>query len=270
MNDVIYEVHDNAVSSAMPVRTRKLYRYTDDVMHWHENLEILVFLDDGKRVFNGGEEFVTQRGDIVVINSENTHCVRSVDCPGYYYLFIISKEFCDSFGFNIGEVMLEKKIRDDRIFSILDSVFAEKEKGSKYLDSFIKVKTLEVLLILFRDYQITDGQSDKNSNKIQLVKQVLKYLRENYKVNFSAEDLAKKLGYTKFYVSRVFKDVTGKNVITQLNEIRVTSAEELLRSTDMSMSEIAVACGFENSSYFGKVFKKINNMTPLEYRNRER
>ena len=68
----------------------------------------------------------------------------------------------------------------------------------------------------------------------------------------------------------MFKDVTGKNISAQVNEIRVANARELLMTTDMSMSEIAVACGFENSSYFGKVFKKITNMTPIEYRNRER
>ena len=180
MKDVIYEVHDNTVNSAMPVKARRFYRCTDDVMHWHENLEILLFLDGGKSVFNGEEKFVAEKGDIVVINSENTHCVRNNNHPGYYCLFIISKEFCESFGFNIGDVMLKKKIRDDRIASLLISVIEEKEKGSKYLDASVKIKILEVLLLLFRDYQLAEDQSNKNSAKIQIVKQVLKYLRENY------------------------------------------------------------------------------------------
>ena len=68
-------------------------------------------------------------------------------------------------------------------------------------------------------------------------------------------------------MSREYKKRYGITIIQYLTSLRVSKAKLDLRFTNMSIEEIAVECGFSNASYFGKIFRKYESMTPSEYRN---
>ena len=71
----------------------------------------------------------------------------------------------------------------------------------------------------------------------------------------------------KFYLSRIFKEVTSFTINDYLNVNRIKKAHRLLLETDDSITSIAEQLGYENITYFERVFKKYRNMTPLKYRN---
>ena len=92
-------------------------------------------------------------------------------------------------------------------------------------------------------------------------------IMENYAEELTLEELARRLGYSKFHLSRVVSDTFHCNFRTLLNSYRISAAEELLRSTRKTVLDIAYATGFQNQSSFNRVFLKITGMTPNQFRN---
>ena len=68
------------------------------------------------------------------------------------------------------------------------------------------------------------------------------------------------------YFSRLFKKETGEGVIDYINKVRIERAKVLLRNTDLKSSEICSMVGVLDSKYFSKLFKKMEGLTPSEYR----
>lgn len=82
----------------------------------------------------------------------------------------------------------------------------------------------------------------------------------------SVKELAGKLGYSEVYTGNLVKKHTGKTFKQYVQEIRLNTAAELLSSTDMSVGEIIHSLGYENESYFRKLFVEKFSQKPLKYR----
>lgn len=98
------------------------------------------------------------------------------------------------------------------------------------------------------------------------IEQAFDYMRTHYQKEVSLEDLAKHVGMTEVSFSRFIKKRTGKTFVDSLNEIRLGHASRLLIDTTESIAEIAYKCGFNNLSYFNRVFKNRKGCTPKEFR----
>ena len=95
---------------------------------------------------------------------------------------------------------------------------------------------------------------------------IFEYLRKNYQKDISLEVVAKMAGMTEVSFSRFIKKRTGKTFIDSLNEIRLGYASRLLIDSTETIAEIAYKCGYNNISYFNRLFKKKKNLTPKEFR----
>lgn len=249
-----------------PVMGNMSSYHQDGLIHWHENIELLYFYDGECSVLNDDSEIAVKAGDLVVVNSEAIHMVKFPKGETRYIYYIISNSFCEEMGFSAESNFIVKRIRDERIqeyFKIIEKEVAE--QGDYYYES-IKINLLNVLLILFREYTETPKLMQKKSVKIDLAKKIVQYLQKNIKNDIDLEDIEKHCGYSKFYISKVFKEVTGKKLINYFNEIRMEKAKKMLLSGVESINEIALKCGFESQSYFGKVFKKYTGFSPLEFK----
>lgn len=84
--------------------------------------------------------------------------------------------------------------------------------------------------------------------------------------NISLEDMAKTIRMNEKYFCKFFKDITKKTPMEYLNHYRIECACEKIKFFDSSITDVAYDCGFNDTSYFTKVFKKYNSgMTPREY-----
>ncbi|MCQ5089892.1 AraC family transcriptional regulator [Ruthenibacterium lactatiformans] len=92
------------------------------------------------------------------------------------------------------------------------------------------------------------------------------YLQENYDRNLSLEEICSALGVSRNYFCYLFKKETGQNLWAYLTDNRLAKAKELLRTTQDKTYAIAYQVGYDNPSYFSKLFKKGTGMTPNEYR----
>ncbi|WP_136609038.1 response regulator transcription factor [Paenibacillus dokdonensis] len=98
------------------------------------------------------------------------------------------------------------------------------------------------------------------------VQKVKYFIEKHYKRNLTMEEICTETGVSKNYLSNLFKKETGVNIWGYLTYIRMETAKYLLRTTAMRNYEIAYEVGYENPSYFTKVFKKSTGMMPQDYR----
>lgn len=103
----------------------------------------------------------------------------------------------------------------------------------------------------------------------RLVQEGCAYLEEHFDSNISLDEMCGKLAVSKNYFCYLFKRETGESVWSYLTEIRLKRSKELLLTTDYKSYEIAYMVGYDNPSYFSRLFKKSTGMTPNGYRNRE-
>ncbi len=98
------------------------------------------------------------------------------------------------------------------------------------------------------------------------VYKVIEYIKSNYRRHMSLEDIAASTYLSKTYLSSLFKKETGYSISEYINIVRIERSKSLLMEENMSIIEIANLCGFEDQSYFTKVFKHIVGITPKKYR----
>ena len=97
------------------------------------------------------------------------------------------------------------------------------------------------------------------------INDMLKYI-SNSPIDVSLEKIARKLGRSNSYVSHLFKKKTGRSLRAYCNDLKLLCAEKLLRSTDMPVTEIALESGFEDTSYFIRLFREKYGQTPYKYK----
>lgn len=93
------------------------------------------------------------------------------------------------------------------------------------------------------------------------------WLSENYMTERRAQFYADKLGISLQHLSTTVKQVTGRNVLDIISHVVIIDVKARLKSTDMTIQEIAYSLNFPSASFFGKYFKRHMGMSPLEYRN---
>jgi len=102
-------------------------------------------------------------------------------------------------------------------------------------------------------------------NVSKLTRKAIAYIQKNYHQNISLTEVAAAVGISGPYLSKLFKEECGTGFAEFLNEVRISQAKWYIEHSDYKLSEVAVRVGFSNYNYFCKVFKKITDITPLEY-----
>lgn len=144
----------------------------------------------------------------------------------------------------------------------------EYKKNDSFSADIIRCRLTEILAYLLRNPSLPIPQKTDISHP-NIVK-LTDYINNNFNKQLTLEESAKKLNMSRTYLSKLFHSNTGFTFKNYLSIIRIKHSKELLRNTNKSVIDIANECGFEDSNYFSTVFKKSENMSPLEYRKTSR
>ena len=135
--------------------------------------------------------------------------------------------------------------------------------GGDRLDSCISVEEEQQALIeLFRQFCAADRR--ELNPAVILIQNHLQY---HFHEPVSLEDLSQLTGLNPQYLSVLFKKETGRSVTAYIRDLRLSSARELLRSTSLTIGQIAETVGYEDPLYFSRVFQKEYRQSPRNYRN---
>lgn len=114
--------------------------------------------------------------------------------------------------------------------------------------------------------EIADFIAHSVDRKNIFIHECEKIIKENVERNISVSEIAERMGVSGSYLSRIFKEKTGSTVINAINRVKLETAQDLLKNTDMKIYEIADRLGFENITYFSHFFKKHMHISPVEYK----
>jgi AraC-like DNA-binding protein len=252
----------------------------EDSFHWHSYFEI-TYVECGRgHYLVNGKKYSMSAGDIIIFNNVEPHGWIVEEEDMLVYVTVFATEFIsdhvNSLGYEYLKPLIERgsnfknKIdKEDLITGQLITCIQEiskewesKEQGYRLM---IKSDVLRMLTLLFRYYQNTDSQKesllDKN-NAMKRLQEVFIYMEHHYSDKILLEDMAKSVFMSPNYFSAYFRKVTGYSFSEYLSILRILNVKERMKTSDKSITEIAVDCGFNNMSNFYRQYKKVTGSTP--------
>lgn len=246
------------------------------VYHWHTEYELVRILSGGFQMSVDGEEYHAEAGEVLFITGGALHGGLPQDCE---YECLV---------FDLGTILRENRIHSPQaraifqmeqtvqahytadmpeILSLCSELFQKiREKPEGYQWMIIGLTYCLLGTILQKKYYRPSAELPKRSRKtMQQVKKVLSYIEMEYQTDLSLDDLAEVSGLSGKYFCRLFKEIFQKTPIEYLNYYRIESACEQMAVSDRSITDIALSCGFNDISYFTKVFRKYKGMPPSHY-----
>lgn len=110
---------------------------------------------------------------------------------------------------------------------------------------------------------------DSKSNLSPAIRTAKIFIANNYKQDIGLGDVARVVNLSSVYFSGLFKKEMGENFVDYLNRVRIDAAKVLLKDVRNNIGEIAEQCGFSDTRYFAKIFKRSVGITPSDYRKRQ-
>jgi AraC-like DNA-binding protein len=126
---------------------------------------------------------------------------------------------------------------------------------------------LITLLMLYEVAQATQAQSKDSERTNTLAERAKNYIHIHYYRDISPGIIAEALGYNPDYLGRVYREVYHHTLTEAIHRRRVKKACDYLRDSDLTIEEIATACGFADAGYFRRIFRRYRHSTPIRYRN---
>lgn len=121
-------------------------------------------------------------------------------------------------------------------------------------------------LVLRYTEQQYAAESRVNLSGNETIEQVCVYLADNYTQRLTLGEIATKFYFSPYYLSHLFRRVTGQSIVDYINARRIEAAQRLLEQTDLSISEVAEQTGFATPVHFRRVFREFMGAGPLQYR----
>lgn len=265
------------------IMVRKHTRFVHFPKHKHNYIEVNYVFNGSLTQTVGNERMELKKGDLLFLNQHIEHELEACDEEDIIINFIIKPEF---FTFIFSYLTTENLISNFLISSLFDQTqqgqylyFAVSEVDSvQELISKIIVEIMNPSMLSESTIKLYMGllmvelikNSDKvrynqDSNKHYIIVESLKYIEEHFR-HASLYELAEKLNQPHYTLSKEIKKATKFTFKELVQEKRLTIAKELLENTSLSISAIVEEVGYENISYFYRVFKSKYGYTPKKFR----
>lgn len=248
----------------------------------HEAIEIKYFYEGESTLLIGTKAVHARAGDVIVINPYEVH--GTVDYgkeeKGKYHLIMVGLDLFggkDGTEINLRHLIFGKKTVFKTQFKNnkkMQEIMTRVAEEANISDALSRLSIFGLLAQLF-SILLRDGTEDQEvSQRVDMVRYytiiepAIRMIRDDYSKHFSIDELAYACNISKFHFCRIFKAVMGVGAIQYLNEYRLKIADALLTNTDRQIGEIAVLCGFEDQSYFSRIYKKYFGCTPKSSKER--
>lgn len=245
--------------------------------HIHDTIELLYITAGEYTVFLDHVEYKVTAGDLILFCSNSIHRIIAGNASenSYYVIKVkpsmlldhsVGASFLMRFAVSRSEnrcLWTREMLAGGGILSSIDAMIAESEQGGHATELAMRLHLLQLLLAILRDGSMMPEEDDRSSEEItRLIYTSIVYVRKHFREDLSAAALASKMGVSYSYFSRSFGRIAGKSFKEYLNLTRVNFAEQLLLTTQKSVTEIAAECGYNNVSYFISVYRKMKGTTP--------
>jgi len=258
---------------------RRTAPYNMESNHFHPYYEIYYLLSGAREYFVKDSIYRVEAGDLVFIDKNEVHKTLLAGEPQHERIvFHIDDRFVRDVLKEHAALLLSPFQQQSPIVSLpkenreafevlIRRMLAELQTKSTSYELLLSQQITEMLLLAAR-YIATRSPSEPAyvSPLHRKISDVVRFMNASYSEQIRIPELAERFYISPYYLSRIFKEVTGFTLIDYLNLTRVKEAQRLLRETNLSITAIAAQTGFENFSHFGKMFKKITRTSARDYR----
>lgn len=270
------------------ITVRPHTRFVHFPAHTHNYVEVIYMCSGSTRHIVNGNEVLLRQGELLFLNQHAVQEIYPAKQEDIAVNFIILPEF-----FDYALRMMETEENMLRRF-VIDCLRGENQSAAylhfKVADVLPVQNLVENLIWTLRNRQpnkrsinqVTMGllflqlinhidrvETDDDDENRRLIMTVLSYIEEHYR-DGELSELANELHYDLYWLSREIKRRTGRTYTELVQERRLSQAAYLLANTAMSVMDIGLAVGYENMSYFHRIFQKRYGTTPRRYRVGER
>lgn len=240
--------------------------------HVHEYAEIMLITEGSAIQCINRKQYPVKAGDIVVLNQGCLHAERtekgSAEALITCKLTDVHSELLPD-GHLIPDTIcpvFESGGSYDELFSIYKELYFEKSFQDEFSDKIIAADVQRLLSFVFRKMKNAPWLSPKSGKIDNIVDSIRQYIDDHYTEDLSLESLSAEFFISSSFLVHAFKREVGESPINYMINRRMGEAQRYLSFTDLSVAEIAYRIGYENVSYFNKIFLKRTGLQPSMFR----
>lgn len=251
-------------------------------LHTHAKYEIYYFHSGKCRYWIGGSSIDLTPGDLIVMNGTREH--GPVMDDQYEYIrstFLFDGTSVGSFAQQSSTVDVLKpflisshyhwRLNDEQkceVEDILARINRFHQTGSLVSHKRLSIAFYDLLLFIYERFQETsDSGKSLPSEKEKIVQNVMAYIEQHYMDDLTLDELAAQMHVSRFYLMKLFKQLTGSTLFDYINERRIKQAKVFFfLDTNRSVTDVCFQTGFKHLSHFSRTFKRIAGLTPEQYR----
>ena len=228
--------------------------------HFHRNLELHYFTDDGAITEVGDSRFTADCDDIVFINNYTPHAVEN---PHTKYFIIIPPAYSNDLDKTLSRKTLSPHLADKEFNRTLLPIIKTLCEN-KSLPSLVKKGYLDILFgSLLAHYPTHPNESPKD---MDFIIRILRYIEEHSGEPITLDTLSAHFGYNKYYFSRIFNRSVGTNLSSYLGFVRLRTFMRLKKEhKNEKITKLASLAGFDSLPTFYRTFAAVYNTSPKEY-----
>ncbi|MFW6230109.1 MAG: AraC family transcriptional regulator [Halanaerobium sp.] len=244
--------------------------------HFHETYEIWFLIKHKAQAFINTQVYDLIEGDMLIINKNMIHKLKVTinDKIATRMVLEIKEDYFNENHKNLIQCFnkdcpfLRLNFNDkDFVKNKLMKMLNEKNTDKPFSQKYVDILFTELLIFLNRKIDKQKAyKTNEQDETTKLIMSISEYITKNYQHDLKLELLAQKFSFSKYYICRKFKEITNFTINEYINNVRVKKAQDLLKSTETKVTEISGMVGYNSISQFYRMFNKISNTTPLEYR----
>lgn len=257
----------------------RVRRSSEDLPPHKHYYHQIILITEGCVEFNiSSKHYPAAPNSFLLISNFETHSMTVLQYPYRRYVLAVNNEFASAFLKHpiLLSVFLRRPDNFCNLIELDQSTargvseiclkMSEELKDRKALwEENIAAMIMQLLITVYR-YSNGLFWPAGTSNASSLVFNIQNYISLNYHKEISLELLSKEFYISKFYLSHIFKSITGFNYKDYLIRYRLGIARDFLVNTNMSVAEICSACGYDNINHFTRIFKIYEGVSPTTYR----
>lgn len=277
--------YDDMVDKGLVIEIKKIERESLGLIfeyHWHDQLQFFYFTNGNAIVRCDLSKLEVGPHDLIIINGKELHYIESISENLTFYIikidlsFIYSNkidgiqaQFLTPLSQNL--ILFENVVRNDKevlrcIIRMIEEYYTKKIG----FELAIKAQIYDLIVLLLRGHtkKIYDEEGFQSRRETLLhFRKVIDFMDHNFTEKIDLNRLSNIAGISVGHFCRLFKQITGVSAIDYVNKLRINKAVELIKNSDLNMTEIAMNCGFSDSNYFSRIFKKHERISPTHMRN---
>lgn len=275
-------VHYDSPDYPIYIRRDLLSHYPNHTApsHWHDDIELIAVLSGEMKYNVNGEILHLQSGQGIFVNARQMHFGFSHICSECDFICILLHPMLLCAASSFEDDFVLPVIQDDTmpyIFlnpdtrwkkEILDQIRSmHAHKNLKTSPLHVQSSFFYIWSLLCENISLDEKTANPQNSDLTITKNMVGFIQKNYarKVSLAAIAASGSVGQSK--CCKLFKKYFGQTPNGYLNQYRLNKSTELLRDTDMPVTEIALSVGLGGASYYAEIFRKWLGKSPTEFRN---